>query len=72
MDWFASHAKITQLENKVHQATAVMDKDTSKLLNYRPLMNSPNTKSMELFSSQQIWVIGKWHQRFHKEPYQHY
>jgi hypothetical protein len=33
--------RITRLENKVHQAMAVMDKDTSKLLNYRQLMNSP-------------------------------
>jgi hypothetical protein len=32
---------ITQLENKVHQAMAVTDKDTGKLLNYRQLMNSP-------------------------------
>jgi hypothetical protein len=32
--------RITRLENKVHQAMAVMDKDTSKLLNYRQLMNS--------------------------------
>jgi hypothetical protein len=27
---------------------------------------------MEPVSSQQIWVIGKWHQRAYKEPYQHY
>ncbi len=32
--------RITRLENKVHQAMAVMDKDTGKLLNYRQLMNS--------------------------------
>jgi hypothetical protein len=36
--------RITQLENKVHQAMAVMDKDTGKLLNYRQLMNSPTYK----------------------------
>jgi hypothetical protein len=30
--------------NKVHQAMAVMDKDRSKLLNYRHLMNSPKYK----------------------------
>jgi hypothetical protein len=28
-------------------------------------------KSMEPVSSQQIWAIGKWHRREHKEPYQH-
>jgi hypothetical protein len=32
--------RITTLENEVHQAMAVMDKDTGKLLNYRQLMNS--------------------------------
>jgi hypothetical protein len=31
---------ITRLENEVHQATAVMDADTGKLLNYRQLMRS--------------------------------
>ncbi len=36
---------ITRLENKVHQAMAVMDKDTGKLLNYRQLMNSPKYKN---------------------------
>jgi hypothetical protein len=34
----------TRLENKVHQAIAVMDKDTGKLLNYRQLMNIPKYK----------------------------
>jgi hypothetical protein len=33
--------RITRLENKVHQAMAVMYKDTGKLLNYRQVMNSP-------------------------------
>jgi hypothetical protein len=32
------------LENKVHLAMAVMDKDTGKLLNYRQLMKSPKYK----------------------------
>jgi hypothetical protein len=32
--------RITQLENEVHQAMAVMDADTGKLLNYRQLMRS--------------------------------
>ncbi len=36
--------RITKLENKVHQAIAVIDKDTGKLLNYRQLMNSPKYK----------------------------
>jgi hypothetical protein len=36
--------RITRLENKVHLAMAVMDKDTGKLLNYRQLMNSPKYK----------------------------
>jgi hypothetical protein len=31
---------ITRLENEVHQAMAVMDADTGKLLNYRQLMRS--------------------------------
>ncbi len=35
---------ITRLESKVHQAMAVMDIDTGKLLNYRQLMNSPKYK----------------------------
>ncbi len=33
--------RITWLENEVHQAMAVMDKDTGKLLNCRQLMSSP-------------------------------
>jgi hypothetical protein len=65
--------RITRLENKVHQALAVMEKDTGELLNYRQLITSPKyKKSMEPVSSQQIWVISKWHQRAHKEPHQHY
>jgi hypothetical protein len=32
------------LENKVHQAMAVMDKDTGKLLNYQQQMISPKYK----------------------------
>jgi hypothetical protein len=35
---------ITRLENEVHLAMAVMDKDTCKLLNYGQLMNSPKYK----------------------------
>jgi hypothetical protein len=36
--------RITWLENKVHQALAVMDADTGKLLNYRQLMRSNKYK----------------------------
>jgi hypothetical protein len=65
--------RITRLENKVHQAMTVMDKDMGTLLNYRQLMNSPKYKeSMEPVSSQQIWAIGKWHRRAHQKPHQHY
>ena len=32
--------KITQLENEVHQAMAIMDADTGQLLNYCQLMQS--------------------------------
>ncbi len=39
---------ITRLENEVHQAMAVMDADTVKLLNYRQLMKS--TKYREAWS----------------------
>ncbi len=40
--------KITQLENEVHQAMAVMDADTGKLLNYCQLMQS--TKYQDAWS----------------------
>jgi hypothetical protein len=43
--------RITRLENKVHQAMAVMDKDTGKLLNYRQLMNSPKYKKTWILSA---------------------
>ncbi len=65
--------RITKLENKVHQAMAViMDKDTGKLLNYRQLMNSPKYKKAWSLSAankfgQLANGIGG-----HKEPYQHY
>jgi hypothetical protein len=65
--------RISQLENEVYQAMAVMDKDMGKLLNYKQLMSSSKyRKAWEPFISQQIWAIGKWHQRSNKEPYQHY
>ncbi len=38
--------RITRLENEVHLAMAVMDKDMGKLLNYRQLMNSPKYKKV--------------------------
>jgi len=40
--------RITQLENEVNHAMAVMDADTGKLLNYRQLMRS--TKYREAWS----------------------
>ncbi len=40
--------RITRLENEVHQAMAVMDADTGKLLNYNQLMRS--TKYREAWS----------------------
>ena len=33
--------KVTKIENEVHQAMAVMDADTGKLLNYRQLRRDP-------------------------------
>ncbi len=64
---------ITRLENEVHQAMAVMDADTGKLLNYRQLMRSTKySKSMESFISQQIQKISKWHRRQNKKSHQHY
>ena len=33
--------RISRLENEVHQAMAVMDKQTGKLMNYRQLLNHP-------------------------------
>jgi hypothetical protein len=39
--------KMEQIENKVHQAMAVMDEETGQLLNYRQLLCSANIKSME-------------------------
>ncbi len=41
---FCLTCRITQLENEVHQAMAVMDRDMGKLLNYRQLMNSRKYK----------------------------
>jgi hypothetical protein len=42
---------ITQLENEVHQALAVMDANTGKLLNYRQLMRSTKYKKAWSLSS---------------------
>ena len=39
------HKKIARLENEVHQALAVMDKETDKILNYRNLNDYQNTES---------------------------
>ena len=43
--------QFTQLENEVHQAMAVMDADTGKLLNYRQLMRSTKYREAWSFSS---------------------
>jgi hypothetical protein len=43
--------KITQLENEVHQAMAVMDADTGKLLNYCQLMQSTKYRDAWSLSS---------------------
>ena len=32
--------KMEQIENEVHQAMAIMDKETGQLLNYRQLLRS--------------------------------
>jgi hypothetical protein len=50
--------RITRLENKVHEAMAVMNKDTGKLLNYRQLMNSPKYKKHG--ACQQPTNLGDW------------
>ena len=40
------HKKIAKLENDVHQALAVMDKETGKMLNYRNLIRLPKYKEI--------------------------
>jgi hypothetical protein len=41
----AIHKRFTRMENKVHQALEVMDKETGKLLNYRQFMRQPKYKT---------------------------
>jgi hypothetical protein len=36
--------KMEQIENKVHQAMAIIDKETGQLLNYRQLLRSAKYK----------------------------
>ena len=36
--------QVSQLENKVHQAIAVLDADSGKLLNYRQLTKHPKNR----------------------------
>jgi hypothetical protein len=48
---------ITRLKNEVHQAMAVMDADTRKLINYRQLMRS--TKYRETWSLSSAKKIGR-------------
>ena len=45
-------AEIVQLENDTHQALAVMDTDTGKLLSYRQLMRNPKFEEKEAFPQQ--------------------
>jgi hypothetical protein len=40
----ATHKQLASMENEVHQALAVMDKETGKLLNYCQLMRHPQYK----------------------------
>ena len=40
----AIHKQFARMKNKVHQALAVIDKETGKLLNYCQLTRHPNTK----------------------------
>ncbi len=58
--------RITCLENKVHQALAVMNTDTGKLLNYRQLIRSAKHKKVWSLSS------GKRHWWQNKELHQHH
>ena len=43
--------QITRLENEVHQAMAVMDADSGKMLNYRQLMRNPKYRKQWSISS---------------------
>jgi hypothetical protein len=43
--------KMEQIENKVHQAMAVMDKETGQLLNYRQMLHSAKYKKQWSISS---------------------
>jgi hypothetical protein len=54
--------RITRLENEVHLAMAVMDRDTGKHLNYRQLMNSPKYKKHG--ACQQPPNLGDWQMAF--------
>ena len=49
--------RIARLENEVHQAMAVMDKDTGKMLNYRQLMR--NEKYREVWSRSSANEFGR-------------
>ena len=43
--------QVSKLENEAHQAMAVMDAETGKLLNYRQLMKDPKCKKQWSTSS---------------------
>ena len=49
--------RIERMENEVHKALAVMDTETSKILNYRQLMQSP--KHMETWSESSANKFGR-------------
>jgi hypothetical protein len=54
----AVHKRFTHMENEVHRALEVMDKDTGKLLNYCQLLRHPKIqKSVEHIGRKQIWSI---------------
>jgi hypothetical protein len=40
----ATQQQFKKMENEVHQALAVMDKETGRLLNYQQLLHSPKHK----------------------------
>ena len=47
--------RMNRLEKEVHQALAVMDADTGKLLNYKQLMRDPKHKKRWAISSANVF-----------------
>jgi hypothetical protein len=61
--------RITRLENEVHLAMAVMDKDRGKLLNYRQLMNNPKyKKTWSLLAANEFGKLAKASEGASKTP----